>query len=160
MAVYAHEHPSTTSAPHGHRAMTFRFTVAGIPAAQGSKRYLGRGILIESSKRVAPWRSDVRTAAEAADVPFGALPFEGPLAVGLIFRLPRPKAHLGARGLRSSAPAIPSTRPDLDKLTRAVLDALTGLAWLDDCQVAQLDVSKVYADGSGPGVDVEVAPCR
>jgi len=32
--------------------------VLGIPAAQGSKKHVGRGILIESSKKVAPWRQD------------------------------------------------------------------------------------------------------
>ena len=42
------------------------FFVEGIPASQGSKRHVGRGILIESSKRVKPWRSDVRIAAQEA----------------------------------------------------------------------------------------------
>ena len=42
------------------------FTVRGIPGAQGSKRHVGHGVMIESSKKVKPWRSDVKAAAEDA----------------------------------------------------------------------------------------------
>jgi len=43
-----------------------RIDVKGIPGAQGSKRHVGRGIMVESSKKVAPWRSDVRDSAMTA----------------------------------------------------------------------------------------------
>ena len=39
--------------------------VRGVPAPQGSKRHIGNGILIENSKKVKPWRQDVRAAAIA-----------------------------------------------------------------------------------------------
>lgn len=43
------------------------------------------------------------------------------------------------------------TRPDLDNLTKSVLDALTesGLAFSDDSQVSALEMSKRYALGFG-----------
>ena len=44
-------------------ALTFR--VYGTPAPQGSKRHVGRGVMVESSKKVAPWRQDVVAAAAA-----------------------------------------------------------------------------------------------
>jgi Holliday junction resolvase RusA-like endonuclease len=44
--------------------------------------------------------------------------------------------------------------PDLDKLIRAILDALTGVVWRDDGQVVDIVASKVYADT--PGVDVVI----
>ena len=47
--------------------------------------------------------------------------------------------------------------PDLDKLERAVLDALTAVVWVDDSQVAEVDKRKVYADDMPPGVNVTVA---
>ena len=37
--------------------------VIGMPAPQGSKRHVGNGIMIENSKRVKPWRQDVKEAA-------------------------------------------------------------------------------------------------
>jgi Holliday junction resolvase RusA-like endonuclease len=45
----------------------------------------------------------------------------------------------------------PTTKPDLDKLARAVLDALTGVYYLDDAQVVSLDLQKAYTHGA-PGV--------
>ena len=42
------------------------FIVYGRAAPQGSKRNLGNGIMIESSKRVKPYRTDVRGVALSA----------------------------------------------------------------------------------------------
>ena len=47
--------------------------------------------------------------------------------------------------LRSSAPRAPG-RPDLDKLCRAALDAMTGVVYVDDAQVAILSAAKEWGD--------------
>ena len=105
--------------------MTRRFAVFGLPAPQGSKRHVGEGRMVESSKRVKPWRRQV--AAAYADHSFGDM-LDGPVSVTVDFYLPRPKAHYStgrnAGALKPSAPAEHLTMPDLDKLTRAVGDAL------------------------------------
>lgn len=127
------------------------FTVRGLPAPQGSKRairnrHTGRVALVESSKRVAPWRADVRAAALAA---MGdRLPLFGPLTVSLTFALPRPKGHYGSGRnvavVRPSAPSYPAGKPDLDKLVRSTLDALTGVVFADDAQVVEVTARKLY----------------
>jgi Holliday junction resolvase RusA-like endonuclease len=148
------------------------FTVRGIPAPQGSKRafrnkYSGRIQQVESSKRVAPWRSDVRDAAIDAvtedrdGMGWMRDPLTGPVAVALEFRMPRPKGHYGsgrnAAVLRASAPTRPAGKPDVDKLARAILDAITAIVIADDAQVVSLTASKVYADEHRPvGVHVVV----
>ncbi|WP_312681328.1 hypothetical protein [Stenotrophomonas chelatiphaga] len=48
--------------------MSIRIVVYGSPAPQGSKSFKGlaksgRAILVESSKKVCPWRQDVKLAA-------------------------------------------------------------------------------------------------
>jgi Holliday junction resolvase RusA-like endonuclease len=40
----------------------------------------------------------------------------------------------------------PCVRPDADKLGRALLDALTGMAYDDDGQVVALSIRKIYAE--------------
>lgn len=86
-----------------------------------------------------------------------------PLAVTLVFILPRPAGHFGsgrnAGQVKPSAPPFPVTKPDLDKLCRAVLDALTDAGvWRDDSQVAELNAGKVYATGGDrPGCVIEVS---
>lgn len=116
--------------------------VAGKPAPQGSKRYLGvkggKGITVESSKAVAPWRADVRSAVQAAT--FDPIPAGAGAVVHLVFVMPRP----ASTPKRRTPPAV--KRPDLDKLIRAVLDALSSAGvWHDDSQVVNLRAAKCIA---------------
>jgi Holliday junction resolvase RusA-like endonuclease len=134
------------------------FTVYGLPVPQGSKNAIRQGprtLIVERGRaKLNPWRGQIAsTAAELLDSPIA-----GPLEVELTFSMPRPKAHFrsGSRAneLRDDAPVYLSSRPDVDKLARAVLDALTGVAFLDDGQVASLVCAKVYGDR--PGVAVAI----
>jgi crossover junction endodeoxyribonuclease RusA len=116
--------------------------VPGRPAPQGSKDYMGRsksgkGILVESSKAVKPWRADVREALlDSRGAPLARFAKGVPVFVTLTFILPRPKSYPKRH--------VPATKkPDLDKLTRAVLDAMTSAGVLhDDSQVTMLSARK------------------
>lgn len=124
--------------------------VPGRPAPQGSKRYVGNGVSIESSKHVKPWRADIRAAmldAHTGD------PMTGPVTVLIEFVMPRP----AATPKRATPPAI--KRPDIDKLTRAVLDAIGSAGvWFDDSQVTHLVASKRLAErDEAPGAVITVA---
>jgi len=75
---------------------------------------------------------------------------EIPLSVSLEFVLERPPSVRKKR-------KHPSVRPDLDKLIRAICDALTGVIWVDDAQVCRLrDVRKCY--GQPARVEITVEP--
>lgn len=128
--------------------------VYGIPAPQGSKRHVGGGRMIESSKKVGPWREAVKAAVLAAT---GRRPttLDGPVEIVMKFIMPRPKSHLGtgrnAGRVRDSAPAVPTTKPDLDKLIRSTLDSLTDVGVLrDDAQVVRIEAWKVYSWSQEP----------
>ncbi|MEV7589702.1 RusA family crossover junction endodeoxyribonuclease [Streptomyces sp. NPDC089922] len=119
--------------------------VNGLPAPQGSKRHVGGGRMVESSKKVKPWREAV--AAETAKQQFPYMPY---VQVAAWFLLPRPKGHYrtgrNAHLLKATAPHFPGKYPDLDKLCRSTLDALRmGGAYDDDAQVVRLHAYKVYA---------------
>jgi crossover junction endodeoxyribonuclease RusA len=142
-----------------------RIRVNGTPAPQGSKRYVGNGRMIESSKAVGPWREAIRREAQRAlDGSADGWDISA-LDVSLTFILPRPKAHYGTGRntgtVKYTAPARPASKPDLDKLVRAALDGLTaGGVWRDDAQVAVLSARKVYANGEPPGAIIEIKPCE
>lgn len=80
------------------------------------------------------------------------------LTVELEFRLARPKAHFRtgkkAHLLRDDAPARPEGTPDIDKLARSTLDALTGIVFDDDKRVARLVCDKFYAEREGVRIRV------
>jgi Holliday junction resolvase RusA-like endonuclease len=126
------------------------FSVVGRPAPQGSKSYLGKGRFKEQSPHVAAWRNDVRNAAALA---FGEALVDGPILTEITFIIARPKCHHvsgnPSKPLKPSAPFWHTSAPDRDKLERATNDALTGVIWADDSQVAATLSQKVYAE---PGV--------
>ncbi|MFN7782282.1 MAG: RusA family crossover junction endodeoxyribonuclease [Lysobacterales bacterium] len=126
-----------------------QFTVHGIPAPQGSKRHIGRGVMIESSKKVKPWREAVKWAALEAMRPHqGKL--DGPLLMRVHFYLPRPKAAKAAVACHKM--------PDLSKLIRATEDAITEAGcWADDARVVEVQAIKLYEDSDNrPGARVTI----
>lgn len=140
--------------------MQTTFSVRGIPVAKGSmtagKTADGR-VYVRDQKRpkLIEWQRDIAMAAREA---IGAFPpLQGPVRVSATFMLPRPKAHYRANGeLRLDAPVYCITKPDEDKLRRALLDALTQAAvFKDDSQVCDGRTSKLYANGA-PGAVVTV----
>ena len=135
------------------------FIVYGLPAPQGSKRSLGNGILVESSKAVKPWRQDVKHAALAC-VPHD-WDTTRPMAISIVFRFKRPATHIGKKGIKPSAPQhnTSARSGDVDKLLRASFDALTGVAYDDDRQVVTVNASKRFCVGDEPqGALVTITP--
>jgi len=137
-----------------------RFFVPGIPAPGGSKRAFinrktGRPIVTDDCKRNKDWRTMVGWAGTEQ---FKA-PLAGPLRVEFHFVMPRPKDHFGkgknAGKLKPSAPQYHTSRPDATKLIRSTEDALTGIAWRDDAQIAHQVGDKVYGDKPGAWIMVE-----
>lgn len=136
------------------------FRVAGRPAPQGSKNYMGKGRFIEQSPHVKAWRNDVRTAAMAH---FGEALVDGPIFTQVAFLFSRPKCHYISskpeRGPKPDAPFWHTSSPDIDKLERATNDAMTGVIWIDDKQVAGTLSQKFYVDhGEQQGAIIRV--CR
>lgn len=139
------------------------FKVPGLPVAQGSKTALpnprgGRPILVESAKGLKPWRRDVKLAALSALN--GRPPFHGAVTVLAEFTFPRPKSHHvagdRARPLKPGAPARHTSKPDGDKLVRAVFDALTDAGVVeDDCKVSDHAAFKRY--GASPSAFVVIS---
>lgn len=135
-----------------------QFFVPGHPKAQGSKRALSRGgktVMVEMSKDLKPWRQAI---AEKAIETAAGRKLVGPLGVRVVFFLNRPASHFGtgrnAGFLKASAPRWRDAAPDIDKLQRALFDALviSGVI-LDDRYIVSVHADKVYGD---PGVLVEV----
>jgi crossover junction endodeoxyribonuclease RusA len=140
------------------------FTVHGVPAPQGSKRHVGNGVMVESSKAVKPWRQDVAAAAEAAMCGHWASLglWDGAVGVEIVFWFARPKGHYrtgkNAHLLRESAPLHPQVKPDVDKTARAILDAIkTAGAIRDDARVTDLYAVKRYCRRDQlPGADITI----
>lgn len=126
--------------------MIFTTFVPGKPLPKGSLRHVGRGRLVEQTK-VKGWMEDIRADLHPVDTPM----FTTPVTVSLEFFFPRPMAaknrlypHMRSAG-------------DLDKLCRAVLDALQPKVLEDDSLVVTLVSTKRYETSQYPaGVVITV----
>ena len=127
----------------------FSWKTIGDPAPQGSKRYVGNGRMIESYKRLKPWREQIVADAQALGLP---QTITGAVSVSLVFCFIRPKSHFNSKGgMKPSAPPYKVSKPDADKLARAVLDSLTIAGIIkDDSLVTTLSVQKRYCVGTEP----------
>ena len=75
---------------------------------------------------------------------------EGPIKVRFLFLLPRKKT------VKRKFP-ISKFDGDVDKLVRAIFDAMTGIVYGDDSQVTDSSEQKRYADGQKPGVWIYIS---
>lgn len=133
--------------------------VFGDPVAQPRVKVttrggFARGYTPDRHGRLAEWKSAI-FAAVLDQLP--REPYPGPVSLTVRFYMPRPKSHFGtgknAPVLKKTAPLRHTNKPDIDNLTKALMDALTiSRVWKDDTQVIHLDIGKAYrALGKEPG---------
>lgn len=123
------------------------FAVPGKPVSQGSMRSPRAGVVLHDKLgELKAWRQIVGLKALQA---YHGPVHDGPVQVGLDFAFRTPRKHRGK--------TLKHTQPDLDKLIRAVLDALTGVLYRDDGQVYYIEATKTWVmDGAAEGLGVEV----
>lgn len=137
-----------------------RFIVHSIPVAQPRQRHRVLTVAGKSfAQNYTPTKAPVNVfkaavQAEAAKA-FPDGPMDGPVHLAVIFIMPRPKSMFWKT--RSMAREWHAKKPDAENLCKSLMDAMTGYAFVDDCQVAILGAQKLIAGGNeSPHVEVEV----
>lgn len=139
--------------------LSLSFHVHGVPQPKGSWRaFYPRGSrkanFVADNRKMVAWCATVsaRAAAAMRDLPL----FTGAVSLRLLFIFPRPRSRRFASGRFGVPHAV---KPDKDKLERAVCDALSGIVYRDDSQVAACEKVAVYtsADGGPTGVWITVS---
>lgn len=131
--------------------MAISFVVFGPAQPQGSARaFIPRGcsrpVITSDNKQLRSWRQDVAAAALAAMDGKQRIEKE-PVKLSVLFTFEKPKS------VRAKA-TNKATKPDLDKLIRALCDGMTGIVFRDDAQVSEISARKVF--GTPPQTYVEV----
>lgn len=134
--------------------LSWHFEVEGAAVPQGSwvafaSKTTGFAMAKPSNeKALNAWRDHVAGTARRALPSWLDQPLDAPCFVSLIFVRARNDSDYLADGvsLRKGAPVFPATAPDIDKLTRAMLDALTGVAFVNDSRVVSCMAIKRFAE--------------
>lgn len=129
--------------------------VYGAPQPQGNKTGFvagGRVVMVEgrrpsSREAFKSWRQAVEQAGRDWQTEHNAPLLDEPCKLTLRFRLQKPKSATKKR-------IWPDSRPDVDKLTRAVMDAITDVLITNDSRVCELVVRKTYAVDVPPGCTI------
>ena len=72
---------------------------------------------------------------------------EGAVNMNIVYAFRRPQSlSKKERSEIDGGKTVPkTTKPDIDNLTKAILDALNGIVWKDDAQVTQINVQKIWS---------------
>jgi Holliday junction resolvase RusA-like endonuclease len=106
----------------------------------------GRIVQVNSKKHKA-WRTAIVSTC-IDNLPEGWEPLDEPVELIVNFYMLKPS---------SVKRSLPSVAPDLDKLVRAVGDALAiGGVYTDDSRIVRISARKVYAQGIEPGASISV----
>jgi Holliday junction resolvase RusA-like endonuclease len=137
--------------------MMITITIPGTPVAKGRARSFIRGghVAHYTPDKTARYENLVKLSASEAMA--GAAPIETPVSLICHFVMPVPASYSKKRTKAClSGAEMPSKKPDLDNMIKAVKDGLNGVAWKDDAQVVNLTASKVY--GLVPSATVKIGP--
>ena len=121
--------------------MTISFTVPGVPVPQSRPRVSRYGTYYPA--KVKSYREYIATVAKAAMR--GREPLRGALGMYCTFFFTPPKST-PKKTLSIMYGAYHTKKPDADNLVKAVQDAVNGICYADDSQIAVLNARKYYAD--------------
>ena len=128
--------------------------IPGDPVAQPRPKVSTRGgfarAYVDKKHPIHAYKEAIRLAYVNA----GGGILKGPIRVNIDCWFGRPKSHSKKRSMASEPK---TTKPDSDNLSKAILDALNGVAYEDDSQVYWLEVKKWYVENGGTvGTWIEV----
>ena len=129
--------------------------IQGDPKPQARPRASRRGNHIHMYSPKTDWRNHCLKMLKKQDAYF-----DKAINLSMIFYMPRPKSHYRtgkfSHVLKDSAPSFHTKKPDVDNLSKAVLDAMTDAGILsDDSIVVQHYIYKKYT-ARETGVKIEI----
>ena len=135
--------------------MMVMYTVYGEPVGKGRPRFARRGNFVStySPQKTKTYEDEIRMMAKAA---MGSSePLETSVTVAIYIRVGIP-ASFSKQKRKYAIEGIlkPTKKPDIDNIAKCFLDGMNDIVYLDDKQVVNLHITKVYAET--PAVEVMV----
>lgn len=115
---------------------TFETTIQITPVSKGRPRFFSRGKFVTTYTPQKTREFEQEIKRRVANQFKGRRPFEFPLSVSLVFGMERP--------ISVNRP-LPSVKPDIDNLIKAVLDPLNGIVFKDDALIVFIKAGKQYS---------------
>ena len=135
----------------------FKISFSLIPKPKGRPRFTKKGFAFTPA---ATRKAERDIAAIISEQVNGRKPIDNAIRVEMEIIMPRPKSHFGTGNnsgkIKGSSPMFPTTKPDIDNLEKAFLDAAEGILWVNDSRIVQKETYLWYADECAPGYNIVV----
>ena len=140
-----------------HNLKPVSFVVPGEPVGKGRPRVstIGGHARMFTPKKTANYESLIAMAAQQAMA--GRMLIEGPvmvelhIMVGIAASWSKKKTQAALLG-----EVMPTKKPDIDNVLKAICDGINGIVFKDDVQVVDVHSRKRFSDT--PGVKVRIVP--
>ena len=136
------------------------FKVHGTPVGKGRPRISTRGGFVRSytPEKTRDWECHVSDVAHGAMLNAGAVPTYDAVHVVIDAYYPVPASYSKKkRAACINGEVKPMSKPDIDNVVKALLDAMNKVVYVDDKQVVNVQATKHYTDQDEGFVVVEVS---
>ena len=131
------------------------FTVDGDPVPKGRPRFARRGQFVQTYTDAKTIDYETQVAMRARHAIGSTKPLEGALSVFLYLRYTVPASYSKKRKEACLNGLEYPKRIDIDNVYKSVTDAMNGIVYLDDSQIVEAHIKKVYAEESGANIMVQ-----
>jgi Holliday junction resolvase RusA-like endonuclease len=131
------------------------FTVDGDPVPKGRPRFARRGQFVQTYTDAKTIDYETQVAIKARHAIGSTKPLESALTVFLYLRYTVPASYSKKRKEACLNGLEYPKRIDIDNVYKSITDAMNGIVYLDDSQIVEAHIKKVYAEESGANIMVQ-----
>ena len=133
------------------------FQVDGDPVPKGRPRFARRGHFVQTYTDSKTIEYETLVAMKARQAIGASEPLKGALSVFLYLRYSIPSSYTKKRKEACLNGLEFPKRIDIDNVYKSITDAMNGIVYLDDSQIVEAHIKKLYAEQGG--ADIMVQEC-
>ena len=131
------------------------FQVDGDPVPKGRPRFARRGHFVQTYTDSKTIEYETLVAMKARQAIGASEPLKGALSVFLYLRYSIPSSYTKKRKEACLNGLEFPKRIDIDNVYKSITDAMNGIVYLDDSQIVEAHIKKLYAEEGGANIMVQ-----
>lgn len=134
---------------------TLTFDVDGDPVPKGRPRFARRGAFVQTYTDAKTLTYESRVATEAKFAIGSTKPLEGALKVFLLLSYKVPASYSKKRREACLEGLEYPKKIDIDNVYKSITDAMNKIVYLDDSQIVEASIKKIYGGYAGAQITVQ-----
>ena len=131
------------------------FEVEGDPVPKSRPRFARRGNFVQTYTDAKTIDYETHVAMKARQAIGASEPLQGALTVFLYLRYTIPASYSKKRKEACLRGVEYPKKIDIDNVYKSITDAMNGIVYMDDSQIVETHITKVYAETAGANIMVQ-----